>query len=91
MIKELFVIVMVLTDGQSIVSINHATAQESLNVFKTLRECESELPDFVQSTYPEFHPEPNLLNHQVVVAGQAESPAGRRSAQWRCTSMFIQE
>jgi hypothetical protein len=91
MIKELFVIVMVLIDGQSIVSINHATAHDSLNVFETLRECESELPDFVNSTYPEFDPQPNLLNHQVVVTGEAESPLGRRAATWRCTSIFIQE
>ena len=89
MIKELFVIMMVLTDGESVVSINHATAHQSLNVFETLRECETQLPSFVKSTYPEFKPQPNLIDHQVVVTGDATSPLGHRFASWRCTTMFV--
>ena len=49
MIKELFVIIMVLTDGESVVSINHATAHQNLNVFETLRECETQLPRSVSA------------------------------------------
>ena len=90
MVKELFVIIMVLTDGDSVVSINHATARQSLNVFETLRECETELPRFVTSAYPEFNPHPNLIDHQVVVTGNATSPLGHRFASWRCTTMFVQ-
>ena len=90
MIKELFVIIMVLTDGESVVSINHATARQSLNVVETLRECESELPSFVISTYPEFNPRPNVVDHQVVVTGNATSPLGHRFASWRCTTMFVE-
>ena len=89
MIKELFVIILVLTDGESVVSINHATARQSLNVFETLRECESELPSFVTSTYPEFNPRTNLIDHQVVVTGNSTSPLGHRFASWRCTTMFV--
>jgi len=88
MIKELFVIVMVLADGKTVISVNHATAHKSLNTFETLRECEAQLPNFVKSTYPEFNPQPNLLNHQVIVTGSASSPAGERSASWRCTTIF---
>ena len=88
MIKELFVIIMVLTDSESVVSINHATAHQSLNVFET-SECETELPSFVTSTYPEFNPRPNLIDHQVVVTGNATSPLGHRFASWR-TTMFVE-
>ena len=90
MIKELFVIVMVLTDGESVVSINHATAHQSLNVFETLRACENLLPSLVTSTYPEFNPRPNLIDHQVVVTGNASSPLGRRDAAWGCTTIFLE-
>jgi len=90
MIKELFVIIMVLTDGETVISTNHATAHHSLNAFETLRACEAQLPKFVTSTYPEFNPQPNLLNHQVIVTGHASSPAGDRSASWRCTTIFTE-
>ena len=48
---------------------------KSLNVFRSQRECEAALPDFVNATYPEFRPQANLLNHQVVMNGVAESPS----------------
>ena len=34
-IKEFFVILMILTDGDSVASVNHATANDDLNVFET--------------------------------------------------------
>lgn len=89
MIQEWFIILMILSYGDSISSVNHATADKSLNVFISQRECEAALPDFVNATYPEFRPQANLLNHQVVMNGVAESPAGRRSATWRCTTIFM--
>ena len=91
MIQEWFIILMILSDGDSISSVNHATADQSLNVFVSQRECEAALPEFVYSTYPEFRPQANLLNHQVVMNGIADSPAGQRTATWRCTTIFTTE
>ena len=90
-IKELFVILMILTDGNSITSVNHATANDDLNVFETQKGCEAALPRFVSSTFPEFSPRANLLHHQVVINGVANSPIGRRSATWRCASIFVRD
>ncbi|MDB4022357.1 hypothetical protein N9467_08455 [Litorivicinus sp.] len=89
MIQEWFIILMILSDGDSISSVNHATSDKSLNVFMSQRECEAALPDFVNTTYPEFLPQANLLNHQVVINGIADSPVGQRSATWRCATIFI--
>jgi len=88
MIKELFVILMILSDDTSIISVNHATADKSLNVFDNQKACEQALPAFVTETYPEFTPRPNILDHQVVMNGIADSPAGTRSATWRCATIF---
>jgi hypothetical protein len=88
MIKELFVILMILSDDTSIISVNHATADTSLNVFADQKTCEQALPEFVMETYPEFKPKPNILDHQVVMNGAADSPVGARSATWRCTVIF---
>ena len=90
-IKELFVILMILADGDSITSVNHSTANNDLNVYETQKECEAALPGFVSSTFPEFNPRANLLHHQVVVNGVANSPIGRRSATWRCASIFVRD
>lgn len=89
MIKELFVILMILTDGELVASVNHATANDDLNIFETQKKCEAALPEFVSSTYPEFNPRANMEYHQVVMNGVANSPTGRRSATWRCASIFI--
>jgi hypothetical protein len=89
MIQEWFIILMILSDGDSISSVNHATSDKSLNVFMSQRECEAALPDFVNTTYPEFRPQANLLNHQVVINGIADSPVGQRSATWGCATIFI--
>ncbi len=91
MIKEFFVILIILTDGDSVASVNHATANDDLNIFETQKECEAALPDFVSSTYPQFNPRANLLHHQVIMDGVAESPIGTRSATWRCASIFIKD
>ena len=88
MIKELFVILMILSDDTSIISVNHATADTSLNVFADQKACEQAMPEFVMETYPEFKPKPNILDHQVVMNGTADSPAGARFATWRCTTIF---
>jgi hypothetical protein len=88
-IKELFVILMILTDGDSVASVNHATANDDLNIFETQKKCEAALPEFVSSTYPEFNPRANLFDHQIVMNGDANSPVGRRSATWRCASIFV--
>ena len=88
-IKEFFVILMILTDGDSVASVNHATANDDLNVFETQKKCEAALPEFVLSTYPEFNPRANLSYHQVVMNGVAKSPVGRRTATWRCASIFV--
>ena len=66
-IKELFVILMILIDGDSVASVNHATANDDLNVFGTQKKCEAALPRFVLSTYPEFNPRTNMEYHQVVM------------------------
>lgn len=89
MIKELLVILMILTDGESVASVNHATANDDLNIFETQKKCEAALPEFVSSTYPEFNPRVNMEYHQVVMNGVANSPTGRRSATWRCASIFV--
>jgi len=91
MIKELFVILMILSDDTSIISVNHATADTSLNVFADQKTCEQALPEFVMETYPEFKPKPNILDHQVVMNGIADSPAGTRSATWRCATIFSKD
>jgi hypothetical protein len=88
MIKETFVILMILTHDGSVASVNHATADKSLNAFDSQRDCEKALPEFVLETYPEFSPKPNLLDHHVVINGQADSPVGKREATWRCTVIF---
>ena len=88
-IKELFVILMILIDGDSVASVNHATANDDLNVFETQKKCEAALPRFVSLTYPEFNPRANLAYHQIVMNGVANSPVGRRSATWRCASIFV--
>lgn len=91
MIQEWFIILMILSDGASISSVNHANAESSFNVFASQRECEAVLPRFVNATYPEFRPQANLLNHQVVMNGIADSPAGQRTATWRCVTIFMKE
>lgn len=80
---------MILTDGDSVASVNHATANDDLNIFETQKKCEAALPEFVSSTYPEFNPRANLFDHQIVMNGDANSPVGRRSATWRCASIFV--
>ena len=88
-IKELFVISMILTDGDSVASVNRATANDDLNIFETQKKCEAALPEFVSSTYPEFNPRANLFYHQVVMNSAATSPLERRSATWKCASFFV--
>ncbi len=88
-IKELFVILIILIDGDSVASISHATANDDLNVFETQKKCEAALPRFMSSTYPELNPRAKLAYHQIVMNGVANSPVERQSATWRCASIFV--
>lgn len=88
MINELFVVLMMIAENGIVRSVNHATAQTHLNVYKTQHACEAVLPEFVPVTYPEFRPTVQFLDHELLMIGASDSPEGWRNATWRCVAIF---
>ena len=84
MIRELYVILMMIADNGIVQSANHSTASTHLNAYKDQQTCEAELPKFVSVAYSEFHPKLYFRDHRISMTGAAGSPEGLKYATWRC-------